>query len=131
MPLLSRHPSSYPLSEDIPALMISSTNNKLLAITVLQIQKKAHFSNEYSYFYCLFEDSDHTINSAVTNQKFNRLNLLHDGRLMCVLRNKYTLGSAHNDLVGMNTRLQRTVSIIINHAPKRSTEECINFLCSA
>ena len=40
MPLISRHPSSYPLSEDIPALMISSTNNKLLAITVLQIQKK-------------------------------------------------------------------------------------------
>ena len=39
IPLLPRHPSSYPLSEDMPALMISSTNNKLLAITVLKKQK--------------------------------------------------------------------------------------------
>ena len=29
----------YPLRDDMPALMISSTNNKLLAITVLKEEK--------------------------------------------------------------------------------------------
>jgi len=40
----------YPLSDDIPALIISSTSNKLLAIIVLKNNKKNKYKLEIRYF---------------------------------------------------------------------------------